>query len=546
MVEIMQRNIATLLVDQFESYGIEYVFFVPGASIDTILTALIGRKPKLIMCRHEASAGHAAAAYAKKTGKPAVVMATAGPGATNLVTAAATATLEHTPLIAITGQMDSKITFKPSHQVIDAEMLFVPVTRFSKEITSPDTLTGIWDLAYQKATTGERGAVHLALAADLLAQETKLVASKPLVNISKPQAQLTDIAVAQQMLIKATCPVLILGADAVHIKVADAVEKLMSATHIATICTFEGGGIIRPQHRQSYMGRLGIFQNQPCNQLLDKADLIICAGYNIAELDPSKWNKTNKTIIHIAEFLPIIDNGYMPHLQLLGDIACNIDELAKNIKYIPTDEYTQLKQTIRTQLENRLTDYQIKDDLVHPLHIIRCLQETITPEDTLISDVGSHQYWIAEHFTSNTPRQFINSMGFQTMGVSLPFAIGVALSQQSGKVYSISGDGSFLMCMMELATAVEHKLPIIHLIWTDNTYNLVAIQEMHRYQQTHGIQLIQSIDFVKIAESFGAKGIKVKHPDELSNAIKLAQATEGPVIIDIDIDYSDNLKKLIQ
>jgi acetolactate synthase-1/2/3 large subunit len=139
-------------------------------------------------------------------------------------------------------------------------------------------------------------------------------------------------------------------------------------------------------------------------------------------------------------------------------------------------------------------------------------------------------------------------MGFQTMGVSLPFAIGVALSMQKGKgrVYSISGDGSFLMRAMALATAVESQLPIIHFIWKDNGYNLVAIQETHKYQQTNAIAFTQPIDFAKMAESFGAKGIKVSQSDELPAAIKLAQNTKGPVVIEIDIDYSDNLKKLVE
>lgn len=544
----MSHNVATLLIEQFENYGIEYIFCVPGASIDTILTALIGRKLKLILCRQEGSAGHMAAAYAKKTGKPAVVMVTAGPGATNLVTAAATATLEHAPLIAISGQMDSKTTFKASHQVINAEMLFAPVTKFSKEVTNADTVTGIWDMAYQIATTGAHGAVHLAFASDLLAQETHHVASVPLANIAKPQAKSADITTALDMIAHAKFPVIVLGSDAAYVDVANAVEKFMSASQIAALCTFEGGGIIRPQHRSSYLGRLGIFQNQPCNQLLKQTDLIICVGYNIAELDPVKWNKENKPLIHIAEFSPVVDNGYRPDLQLLGDIAYNMNALADKLSYTPSETYIKLKQDIRQQLEERLNNYETKPNVVHPLHVIQCIQAVITPQDTLTSDVGSHQYWIAQHFISNTPRQFINSMGFQTMGVSLPFAIGVALSMQKGKgrVYSISGDGSFLMCAMELATAVENKLPIIHFIWKDNGYNLVAIQETHKYQQTNAIAFTYPIDFVKMAESFGAKGIKVSQPDELPAAIKLAQNTAGPVVIEIDIDYSDNLKKLVE
>lgn len=540
------HNNAMLLVELFENYGIDYIFCVPGASIDTILTALIGRKPKLILCRHEASAGHMAAAYAKKTGKPAVVLVTAGPGATNLVTAAATATLEHAALIAISGQMDSHTTFKPSHQVINAEMLFAPVTKYSKEVTQADCVVSIWDLAYEHATSGAPGAVHLAFPADLLAQTTTLSASMPPTANNRPEAKREDIANVQTLLRQAKYPVIVLGANAAKEDIANAIEKLMADGQIAAVCTFEGGGIIKAKNRESFMGRLGIFQNQPCNLLLEKTDLILSIGYNIAELDPIKWNKVNKPLIHIADYLPCIAEGYRPQVQLLGDIATNLNALADNLHYQPSQDYIDIQKQIRILLENRLHAYEPKENRVHPLYVIECIQALITDDDSLISDVGSHQYWIAEHFTSNKPRQFINSMGFQTMGVSLPFAIGVALANKKGKVYSVSGDGSFLMCMMELATAIELELPIIHFIWQDYGYNLVAIQEQHKYQATNAVHFKHPIDFVKIAEGFGAKGMKISAPDELPKAIKLAQKAKGPFVIEIAIDYSDNLKRLIE
>lgn len=543
----MQRNVATLLVDLFESYGVEYVFCVPGASIDAITTALLGRKPKLILCRQESGAGNMAVAYAKKTGKPGVVIVTAGPGATNLVTAAATATLEHAPLIAISGQMDSKTTFKPSHQIINAEDLFLPVTKYSKEVTNSATVTGVWDLAYQKATTGEHGAVHLAFASDLLAQAIATPATNPLLNVAKSQAMPESVVAVAKKIEEAKFPVLIIGGDAASIAIADSLEQFICKTKIAAVCTFEGGGVIKPAHLEHFMGRIGVFQNQPCNQLMEQADLIICLGYNIAELDPIKWNAQNRSVIHVAEYLPIVADGYRPDYQLLGDIATNISQLCSQVDYQISSEYINMKHSIRQQLTTRLTDYQEKANLVHPLYVIKCLQEVITVDDSLISDVGSHQYWLSEYFVSHTPRQYINSMGFQTLGVSLAFAAGAAFSQHgSGKVYSVSGDGGVLMCIMELATAVEYQLPIIHLVWKDHSYNLVAIQEDHKYHETSAVQFTHNIDFVQMAQSFGAHGISVTKSEELMPAIEYAQTLTGPVVIDILIDYADNLHKLVE
>lgn len=547
----MNRNIATLLVEQMENYGIEYVFCVPGASIDAITTALVGRKPKLILCRQESGAGNAAVAYAKKTGKPAVVLVTAGPGATNLVTAVATATLEHNPLIAICGQMDSRTTFKPSHQIINAEDLFLPVTHYSKEVTNPDTVSGIWDLAYNKATTGELGAVHLSFAADLLAQTTSLPASKPVTKaayIANP----AEIDAAQQLILNSKSPLIIVGADAASQVVADSLELLIENTRIPVVSSFEGGGMVKAPHLKYFMGRLGAFQNQPCNEIIQQSDLLIAIGYNIAELDPLKWNSSDKPLIHIAEYQPILGQGYRPNLQLLGDIAHNVETLAANLAYTPNIESQALQTKIRTTLSERLSKYTpAKANAVHPLEVIAVIQHNINPHDTLVSDVGSHQYWLSEYFVSHKPRQFINSMGFQTLGVSIAFAVGAAFSNKSqgltdAKVYSVSGDGGVLMCIMELATAVENKLPIIHLVWKDHSYNLVAIQEEHKYEQTSAVQFTQNIDFAEMARSFGAHGITVTSAEQLLPAIQEAQAQNGPVIIDIAIDYADNLKFIVE
>ena len=543
----MTHTVATLLVDLFESYGIEYIFCVPGASIDAITTALLNRRPQLILCRQESGAGNMAAAYAKKSGKPAVVLVTAGPGATNVVTSAATATLEHTPLIVITGQMASITSFKPTHQVINSELLFSPITKHSLNVTNPQTLASIWDMVYYAAITETKGAVHLAIASDILATETLVSASKPLKKICVPEASSEDIEIASKQIHNAQYPLIILGTDAAHPSIADAINSFIAATGISAICSFEGGGIVAKHNLPFFLGRIGIFQNQPCNDLLKKADLILCIGYNIAELDPFKWNTTSVPIIHIAEYTPIVAEGYRPDTQLLGDISANINALVKTVQYKPKASYEKLQRNIRQKLSSRISSYTQKERSLHPLFVIECLQKLITPNDSLISDVGSHQYWLSEYFVSTTPRQYINSMGFQTLGVSMAFAAGAAFAQgKKGKVYSVSGDGGILMCIMELATAVEHQLPIIHMVWKDHTYNLVAIQEEHHYHKTSAIQFNHNVNFSEMARSFGAHGLCVTSPEELMPALIKAQTLSGPVIIDILIDYSDNVHALVE
>lgn len=543
----MIQNIATLVVKQLVGLGVKHIFCVPGASIDAITTAIEHNSDiNLILCRQESNAGLMATAYAKRTGNLAVVLVTAGPGVTNVVTSAATATLEHAPLMVISGQMDSSTTFKPSHQVINAESLLAPVTKYSKEVTNSKTVTSAICLAYSRATTGEKGAVHLAFASDLLGQKVDDLAILPKPAIAKTLSSNDQIQKAADIINKAKYPVIIVGKDASENNISVALNKFIAKSKIAVIATFEAGGLVTRENLDLFAGRIGVFQNQPCTELLQKTDLFITIGYNIAELDPVKWNSTNRPVIHMSEYLPVVATGYVPADLLIGNMALNIDQLTANVETNLSQEYSELKAKIRSKLIARMSDYTKKDNSVHPLAAIKILQDTVKDSDIVISDVGSHQYWMAEYFVSHTPCQFINSMGFQTLGVSLPYAIGASIADSNNRVYSVSGDGGILMCIMELATAVEMNIPLISFIWKDHAYNLVAIQEENKYAETSAVVFENNVCFVKIAEGFGAIGLAVKTEEQLIAAISKAKEYNSPVVIQIDIDYSDNLKRIIQ
>lgn len=539
------QTVAQVFVEQFIRYGIEYIFCVPGASVDALLNELHDiDSPKLILCHHESTAGYMAASYGKITGKPAVLLVTAGPGATNAVSPVATANSENTPLILITGQMNSRTTFKPSHQVIDAQDLFDSITHFSLEITNSETAASAFDIAYQASITGKKGAVHLAVAADRF---TSTTTSSPLKTLPKQPysyANPSEIKEAAHALTHAKSPLIIVGGGAATTEIASAIQMLIDKTHIPLICTFEGAGTISKKQEDYFMGRLGVFQNQPCNALISTADVILSIGYNIAELDPIVWNKNNSNqIIHLHEYAASIDEGYQPEWQLIGEMATTINSLTSQISQ-PLQEpaYIQRQKDIRYTLVTRLENYTIEPGKVHPLYIIKALNEVLTQDNTVVTDVGSHQYWMSEHYYTFRPRYFLSSMGFQTMGVSLPFAIAAALVRKNHKVLSVSGDGSFLMCCMELATAVKLQLPLIHLVWKDHAFNLVEIQEIKKYQRSSGAVFESNIDFAKLAESFGATGFTVTDSEQLIPTLQKAMNCKGPVVIDITVDYSHNLQ----
>ena len=544
MSENKQLTAAEVLVEKFIAYGVEYVFFVPGASIDPILDALHDKpSPKMIICHHESTAGYMAAAYGKITGKPAVVMATAGPGATNLASAVATADSEEVPMIAITGQMSSRTSFKPTHQVIDAEYLYKPITKWSYEIKNVDTIASVWDLAYQDAIAAPFGVAHIAVASDVL---MKPVSAKLELDY-KPRTATSyagdsDLHVAAMMVTLAKAPLIIVGGGAATEAITSALQYFIGKTSVPVVCTFEGAGMVGRDQEDLFMGRLGVFQNQPCNELIKNADVIVCIGYNIAELDPIGWNFGEPKLIHVHQVPPIVDDGYRPEVQLIGAMEYSLLKLAEYVtKPEQNSYYVAAQATVRQQLIARLDDYKLKAETVHPLHIIKTLRQVLTDENTITCDVGSHQYWMSEYYFTHRPKYFLSSMGFQTMGVSLPFAIAAALVRKDHKVISVSGDGSFLMCLMELATAVKQNLPIVHLVWKDFSFNLVEIQENKKYDRSTGAIFDLNIGFAKIAEGFGATGFTVTKPEELLPTLQKAMACDGVVVIDILVDYSDNV-----
>lgn len=543
MTEKKPLTVAEVLVEKFIAYGVEYVFFVPGASIDPILDVLHDKaSPKMIICHHESTAGYMAAAYGKITGKPAVVMATAGPGATNLVSGVATADSEEAPVIAITGQMGSRTSFKPTHQVIDAEYLYKPITKWSYELKNVETIASVWDLAYQHATSAPFGVAHLAVASDVLAKPVLGpvdLSYNP--HIATSYAGDEDLHAVAELISNAKAPLMIIGGGAATDVVAMELQNFIARTQIPVVCTFEGAGMVTREHEAMFMGRLGVFQNQPCNHLIKQADVVICVGYNIAELDPIIWNQGKPKLVHIHQVAPIVDDGYRPELQLIGSIEHSLHKLASYIlKPEQGAEYLVAQAHVRKRLIERRSEYKVKPHVVHPLQIMADLRQVLGDENTITCDVGSHQYWMSEYYFTYRPKYFLSSMGFQTMGVSLPFAIAAALVRKEHKVVSVSGDGSFLMCLMELATAVKQNLPIVHLVWKDYSYNLVQIQEEKKYQRSTGAIFDLDIDFAKLAEGFGATGFTVTESEQLLPTLQKAMACDGVVVIDILVDYSDN------
>ncbi len=533
-----KRTGAHLVVDCLEAHAVEYVFVVPGAAIDPILDVLVDRGPKIILCHHELMAAFMAGAYARMTGKIGVCMATAGPGLTNLVTGLATATSERYPILAITGQVGRHLRFKGAHQNTESVDLLRPVTKWSVSPSTPDVIPDLIANAMRTALTPKEGAVHISFPYDdLTAPSTaKAIGAMPpevLGLVDQPTLRRTA-----DIIHNADRPVAFLGMAAAKETTYEAVRYFLKKMGIPVAATFEAAGVVSRELLSQFMGRLGVFRNQPGDKVLAAADLVITIGYDPVEYDPDTWNKgLERPIIHIGEIAATITQNFAPTEELIGDIPHSLTNLIETLNEEPR-ELDRMARNVRTALQKTAT---FSGSPVHPLHVIDELRAAIDDDVTVISDVGAHQYWVARNFECFRPRYFLTSMGFQSMGISIPWAVAATLARPGHKVVSISGDGSFLMCSMELETAVRLKSPIIHMVWEDGSYNLVKIQQEQKYGRSSAVHF-GAIDTVKYAEAMGATAFRIETCEEVASTLEKALTIEGPVVLSIAIDYSENRK----
>nr|WP_242693620.1 acetolactate synthase AlsS [Enterococcus avium] len=547
MIQILRRcntvskKGSEIIVSSLENHNVPFIFGIPGAKIDGVFDTLEDHGPQLILARHEQNAAFMAQAIGRLTGEPGVVIATSGPGASNLATGLVTATAEGDPVLALAGQVKRSDLSKLTHQSMDNAALFAPITKYSSEIQDPETLSENIANAFRIAKTAKKGASFLSIPQDVTDGEVQGDAIKPLSAPILGAASEEDIADLTKRIRDAKLPTLLVGMRASGKKETAAIRKLVEKTGLPVVETFQGAGIISRELENHFFGRVGLFRNQPGDMLLKRSDLVLAIGYDPIEYEARNWNAEKDARIVVIDEVPMeIDQYMQPEAELIGSIAKTIEKLSDSIdSYQLSTDADHYLSTLQDKLTNGRHKSETAEGRVHPLEVIDTLQQNVTDEMTVTVDVGSHYIWMARHFRSYEPRHLLFSNGMQTLGVALPWAISSALVRPNTQIFSVSGDGGFLFSAQELETAVRLKQKIIHLIWNDGSYNMVEFQEEMKYDRSSGVHF-GPVDFVKYAEAFGAKGLRATSKAELETAIQEGLATEGPVIIDIPIDYSDN------
>ncbi len=539
---------ADIVIDSLRKHGVNLVFGIPGAKIDRLFEGLDGQDsedaPKLIVTRHEQNAAFMAQAYGRLTGKTGVAITTSGPGVGNLVTGIMTANAEGDPMLAIGGQVQRKDLHRATHQSTPSTEIMAPITQYSAEIQDPNNISEIMANAFEASQDARKGAAFVSLPQDVDDAE---VTEKPLPIYETPKmgpADPNDLQKLVELINNSKMPVILVGQRGADEEITTALRKLLSDYSLPVVETYQAAGVVsRDLEQQSYFGRIGLFRNQVGDQLLQQSDLVIAVGYDPIEYEPRNWNKEGNLRIVNLDTLPAqIDNHYTPIMQLVGNITTSLTELEKLLKgyeypLAATEQLAKYKQELD---QDKKIQVPASNDASHPLAVVHAIQENVTDDMHVALDVGSHYIWMARHFRCYQPRHLLISNGMQTLGVGLPWAMVAAMLYPEHKSVAVCGDGGFLFSGAELATAVQHHLNVVTIVWNDGGhYDMVKFQEEMKYSQAAGVKF-GNVDIVKYAESFGATGLRVNEPADLTKVISQAFNIDGPVVVDVPVDYSNN------
>jgi acetolactate synthase-1/2/3 large subunit len=535
---------AQIVVESLERHGVTHVFGIPGAKIDKVFDALRSSSIETVVCRHEQNAAFIAGGIGRLTGKAGVAIATSGPGVSNLTTGLATANSEGDPIVALGGSVATSQSLKQIHQTLQAVSVLKPVTKFCVEATSGESIGEVMANAFRAAESDRPGAAYVNLPKDIMEGEAKCEA----LDVPAPPrfgpGSRESLADAAKIINGAQRPMLVLGLLASRPEDADAVRRFLHKTGMPVVGTFQAAGTVSAELFHSFAGRIGQLGNTPGDELLAAADVIITVGYDPVEYDPSIWNHARSArIIHIDSTRADVDNFYSPAVEVLGNIGSSLTALARLVSHLVlSPDVERFLSRLASKRALRIEDANLYiGNPIHPLRIVAELQKWLADDVTLCLDMGSFHLWIAHFLFSFRARQILISNGQQTLGVSLPWAIASCLVRPNEKTLSISGDGGFLFSAMELETAVRLKLNLVHMIWINGTYDMVAVQEQSKYDRTSGVDF-GPVDVVKYAEAFGAVGFMIEAPHQIGQTLKKAFEIPGPVLIGLRVDYRDNHK----
>ncbi|MCX7001887.1 MAG: acetolactate synthase large subunit, partial [bacterium] len=463
------------------------------------------------------------------------------PGAINLLLGVADAQIDNTPLVAITAQVGLNRIYKETHQFVDLAAMFGTVTKWSATVLTPASVPEMIRSAFKTAQTERPGAVFLAVPEDIEAMAVTAVARPLPINRAYADAPSpSQVARAAAVLESAKNPIILAGHGAARNNAQAALVRFSDTLGIPVATTFHGKGVLPDDHRNA-LGATGFMVHDYTNFGFDRADVIICVGYELQEFPPARINPGNdKQIIHLHRFPAAVDTHYNVTVGIQGDISASLDALAAKVS--PKAGLDAGSMAIRAMLQEELE--RGRNDMsfpVKPQRLVADIRTAMGREDIVLADTGAIKMWMARLYPSYSPNTCLISNGLATMGFALPGALGAKLARPGRKVLAVMGDGSFLMNSQEIETALREKIPVVILVWVDGSYGLIK-WKMELEIKRHSHVDFGNPDFVKYAESFGAKGYFIQAADQFLPTLKKALADETVSVIACPVDYSENTK----
>ena len=545
-----KRNTADLIVECLVNEGVEVVFGIPGEENIPLLEAIERNgNIRFVLTRHEQGAGFMAATYAHITGKPGVCLATLGPGALNLTLPVAQANASTTPLVAICAQGNVSRLYKESHQIIDLVSLFQPITQWSSMMLAPSTAPEMVRKAFSIAQRKRPGATCLVIPEDIsemsVPENAKpLPLPRPLHILPAPDT----IDEAAKIISQSKTPIILAGNGVARSHAQDQLRAFAEQLNVPVATTFEGKGVF-PDNHPNALGVVGFMHRDYENFAFDTADLIIAVGFSIQQFDPKKINPNiDKTIIHINTFVEDTDAHYPTALNIMADIGQTLKTLTnvlkdRNITFDVT--HPKIRQMITDELHSFENDNSIP---MKPQRVVYDTRRAVPEGTKVLVDTGALKMWMARLYPTMHPNTCIIDNSLSTMAWTLPGAVGASfIKDNSGKintkpVLAVMGDGSFMMNVQEIETAVRVGSRMVVLVWEDNAYGLIK-WKMDLHAGEHEYVDFTNPNVPKLAESFGARGHVVQKPEDLYNMLKEALEQESGVdVIACPVDYSENMK----
>ncbi|WP_456481299.1 acetolactate synthase large subunit [Methanopyrus sp.] len=537
---------ARVLVECLKEEGVEHIFGYPGGAVLPIYDEIYDEVSiEHILVRHEQGAAHAADGYARVKGKPGVCMATSGPGATNLVTGIATAYMDSSPVIAITGQVPTTMVGKDAFQEVDAVGVFMPITKHNYQIGKPEEIPEVVKEAFKVATTGRPGPVHIDVPKDVQEAEVDVEIPKTVdvegLNVVK-RGHPRQIKRAAELLAEAERPVILAGGGCV---ISNATRELIELAELlgAPVATTLMGKGAFPEDHPLALGMAGMHGTKAANYALTECDVLLAVGCRFSDRttgDPSGFAPEAK-IIHVDIDPAEIGKNVPVDVPIVGDAKLVLRDLIKELK---RRKYLKERKRWGERIEELKAEVEMppgpteSDQRVSPRELVRVLHETLKDRDYILTtDVGQNQMWMARYFPVEEPRRFITSGGLGTMGFGLPAALGAKVAAPEKTVVAVVGDGGFLMTAQELATAVDNDIEVKVFVMDNRLLGMVAQwQRLFYDERLSESKLDERTDIVKLTESYGATGITVEEPSELESAVEEAFETPGTVVVDVFVD----------